>query len=303
VRKLRRHPERLGRAGPRLLLPLARLRVKLEGMSQRFAKIVLLLTPWAFWAALIGLLAIGASIGGFEGALWGVAAIEVAFILGYWRWQRWAVAPKKTTLVRAQKCLEQLIDRRRRVRWHAANLLRGIGPESKELLPGLMAAMHHDDWMVRYDVIQAIGRLGPDAKPAVPALRALVEGNSNGRVFAAGALGNICDGETEDAATASALAMAASDEEIGTRMFSAFAHWRVTRRTEVALPVLAEILRHKSAPIRRGVPNLFAERGPAPPEIIPALRAALTDRDRYVRRMAAQAINEAEANDRDRASS
>ncbi len=279
------------------LLPPAR---DADGMAEPLAKLVSMLTPWAYWAALIGVLAVGAIIGGFEGGLSAVVVIEVAFIIGYWRWQRWAVAPKKTSFACACKCLERLGDRRRGVRWRAANRLRGIGPESKELLPGLMAAMHHDDWMVRYHVIDAIGRLGPDAKPAVPALRSLVESKSLERLHAACALGKICDGDLEDEATAIALAMAASDNESGTRMFSAFAHWRVTRRTDVAVPVLVEVLRHESAPIRRGVPYLFARCGPAPPEILTVLRAALTDRDRSVRRMSAQVIDAANANDRDR---
>jgi len=89
--------------------------------------------------------------------------------------------------------------------------------------------------------------------------------------------------------------MAAMDEDVGTRIFSAFAHWRVTRQTEVVVPVFTEVLHHESAPIRRSVSHLFARCGPAPPEMLPVLQEALADRDRSVRRMAAQVINAAEA--------
>jgi HEAT repeat protein len=250
-------------------------------------------------AVVIGVfLGLGARLGGLAGAIWGVLALVVSIVAFLWFCSRWFVPPKRTTLARARECLAQLGDRRKRIRWRAANLLRGIGPDSKELLPELMAAMRHDDGMVRNFAIDAIARLGSDAKPAVSSLRTLVEGKSNQRFSAVCALWNICDGETDDEASASALAMAASDEEIGTRMYSAFAHWRITHRTEVVVPVLSEVLKHKSAPIRRSVPYLFSAYGPVPPEMLPAFRVALTDRDRSVRRLAAKVLEAAEANDR-----
>jgi HEAT repeat protein len=56
-------------------------------------------------------------------------------------------------------------------RREAARALGQMGPEAKEAVPSLMAALKDEDRAVRIQAAHALGEIGPEAKAAVPALR------------------------------------------------------------------------------------------------------------------------------------
>ena len=48
-----------------------------------------------------------------------------------------------------------------------------IDPVAEDVVPALIAALKYDNWQVREYAATALGQLGPEAKEAVPTLRAL----------------------------------------------------------------------------------------------------------------------------------
>jgi HEAT repeat protein len=67
--------------------------------------------------------------------------------------------------------------------------LERIGPQAKPAIPALIATLSSDDREVRYQAVHALGAIGPDAQAAVPALRARLDDvNSMVRNATVGAL-------------------------------------------------------------------------------------------------------------------
>ena len=58
-------------------------------------------------------------------------------------------------------------------RVHTARTLGRFGPLAAEAVPALIAALEDDSQVMRGAVIVALGRIGPKARPAVPALSAI----------------------------------------------------------------------------------------------------------------------------------
>jgi hypothetical protein len=98
-----------------------------------------------------------------------------------------------------------------------------------------------DDWRVRVNAARVLGRIGPDARAAVPALRtALNDPQQSVRFFAVEALGKIGD---ESRATVDALiATLRSDRDSAVRLEAADALGRVGSAATNALPRLLELL-------------------------------------------------------------
>ncbi len=75
---------------------------------------------------------------------------------------------------------------------HADDAVRLIGPEAKDAVPALIAALKDPDEKVRERAAESLDRIGPAAKDAVPALiAALKDSNEDVRNKAAGALRRI----------------------------------------------------------------------------------------------------------------
>ncbi len=101
---------------------------------------------------------------------------------------------------RVPTLIEALKDPDSDVGYGAAQALGRIGPEAKAAVPALIKALVDDPRnTVRSHAAQALGQIGPEAKAAVPALiEALKDENENVRNAADGALRKITDGESGD---------------------------------------------------------------------------------------------------------
>jgi len=99
-------------------------------------------------------------------------------------------------------------------RWKAARALGHLGPQAKEAVPGLVAAVDDENGHVRREAIIALGRIGPDAvAAAAPALmRVLEDPDRDIRQAAAMALGRL-----QAEAARGALTRHLTDEDEGVR--------------------------------------------------------------------------------------
>jgi HEAT repeat protein len=101
------------------------------------------------------------------------------------------------------------------VRWAACDALERIGPKAKDAVPGLTRVVREEkhDATLR-SAIRALGHIGPDAASAVPALTALLQRpDQTLRADAARALGAIGPGAKQ--AVPSLLAVYERDESPG----------------------------------------------------------------------------------------
>jgi len=78
-------------------------------------------------------------------------------------------------------------------RWKAARALGHLGPQAKDAIPGLVAAVGDQNGHVRREAIIALGRIGQEAAPSgAPALvRSLEDPDADIRQAAATALGRM----------------------------------------------------------------------------------------------------------------
>lgn len=136
--------------------------------------------------------------------------------------------------------------------------LKGIGEVA---IPALIEALKHKNQTVRRNAAQTLGRIGPEAKEAIPALVIALRDKSNNedvRRDAACSLGNIGP-ETTD-----------------------------------VVPALISALNDQSSSVRCDAAWALGKIGPAAKEAIPALKVALEDVDKYVRQSAEWALKDIE---------
>jgi HEAT repeat protein len=204
------------------------------------------------------------------------------------------------------------------VRSEAATALGEIGPTAKDAVPALLATATQKDFDFIEPIIAiTLGKIGP---AAVPALTTALEGKGVGlRRTAATALGLI---GPKAAAAAPALAAALADSEASVRQYAAqalgqigpaakgelpkltpalkdrdgavrvgtaLALWQIDRRTE-GVAVLTEVLGGKSGYLRERAARALGEIGAEAKAALPALAAALADKEAGVRAAAAEAL-------------
>jgi HEAT repeat protein len=73
----------------------------------------------------------------------------------------------------------------------AAKALGKIGPDAKEAVPALQNALKDSNIIVRHEAVTALGNIGPDAKPAFPAIVELIRGKKINRAKGVEALKKI----------------------------------------------------------------------------------------------------------------
>ncbi len=135
-------------------------------------------------------------------------------------------------------------------RWEAADVLGQIGPDARPAGPALVAALKDPDPRVREVTVQALGELAPDVPGAVPALVELFP-------------------------DVKAIRAVAEFKEAGAD----------------AVPKLTELLTHSDSVVRWNAARTLQKIGPASGPAVPALVARmLSDPDPAVREHAAEAL-------------
>jgi HEAT repeat protein len=151
-------------------------------------------------------------------------------------------------------------------------------------VPQLIEVLASQHLSVRRKAPLALGRIGPQAKRAVPALVRLLEDDDSGvRVNAAAALWQIA----RDPRGIDALEEAIRQGTYTEPYKAAVALGRLGPDAETAVPVLIAALGHADEDVRRASARALGQIGPA---AIPAVQQALAAPQEPVRRYAVQAL-------------
>jgi HEAT repeat protein len=190
-----------------------------------------------------------------------------------------------------------LWDEESHVRSSAAEALGRIGPGAKKAVPALVALLQGEaaEDHVCSATAEALGLIGPAAEPAVPVLREkLRHGDVYVGVSAALALWRI----GKDRSGAALVVAAAEDRNIRARICAAEARWHM-QGEPAAVASLLEVLQENSLNDEPGVSNLrymvaraLGRIGPPAKAAAPALREMLDDEDQYLGTTAAAALKQ-----------
>ena len=157
--------------------------------------------------------------------------------------------------------VEQLSAQGNPARREAAYQLEKLGPAAKPALPALIKALDDPDKQVWSYAVAAIAGLGPDAADAIPALIEDLDGRkSRGRR----------DRDKRQVLVRSAFAL--------------------SRIGPAAIPPLIAVLDADDSPLRAGAAKALGGMGPAAKQAIPALRENLGHGDEVVRQESIEAI-------------
>jgi HEAT repeat protein len=156
------------------------------------------------------------------------------------------------------KLLEALSSKNDIVRSVVLQVLGAMGAEAKKAVPHLMRLL--EDKGVRVRAMATLGDIGPDAREALPALLEVLKEGEPPRPFV-----------TDPRVTALEAISRISGPE-------------------VAGPLLLDAIQHGNSPRRFSALGAVERMRPQPPNLVPALLAALTDKDKGVRRRAASLL-------------
>lgn len=163
--------------------------------------------------------------------------------------------------VRTRLALADLQDRDRNVRVHAMYELQAIPAEPSRVVPALTGLLGEQDPHVRQNAIEALGRMGPSARDAIPALVGMLKDNSLLEIFRLDVV--------------ESLRKIAPDDEIVAQAMIEFC---------------VKVARHETRDdVSRAIRNL-GKIGARTNAVVPALVAALSAKDIYVRQTAAEAL-------------
>jgi HEAT repeat protein len=163
------------------------------------------------------------------------------------------------------------------------------GAAARLAMPALVRVVQQDDDpAVRAGAALALGKIGPVARSAGPALiESLKDSSSRVRAAAAlavGLIGPACGDAGQP------LAEALEDEDPAVVEAAATALGNLGPAARQAVPVLARQLASDQLVLRRRAVNVLARIGPAVQDAIPELLALLTERDGTIRRDACRAL-------------
>jgi serine/threonine-protein kinase len=174
------------------------------------------------------------------------------------------------------------------VRWRAAEALGNMGGEARPAVPAITALLRDRNEVVRWRAAEALGKVGPEAREAVPALVAALSGPPGLLTTeAAKALGRIGPSGRE---SVPALARALGNTEVFTRREAAKALVRMGASGAPAVDALIAALRDKDKVVRAEAARALGRVGPGARAAVPALTAASRDSDDLVRLAATQAL-------------
>jgi HEAT repeat protein len=171
----------------------------------------------------------------------------------------------------------------------AATALAGIGRDAREAVPELTAALHDKDPQVQLAAAGALWLVDGRAKDALHgAEKGLQSANEALRQQAVSLLGRMGQAARE---AEPALRQALDQERnMTTRLGAADALWRVSGKTEAALPLLRAGLKDPFQFNRVRAARVLGDMGGAAKQAVADLRAAALDPDAGVREAAARAL-------------
>ena len=185
--------------------------------------------------------------------------------------QLWGAQPDLSSLI------EDLSASKAPTRESAAESLGRFGPAAGAAVPALVDALKDKEERVRHEALNALEMIGPSARQAVPALQGIIEnGPPNMKLGAIHALGAI--GAEAEPATESLVAIAKGDDQslsIAAVLTLVRIHPGKKDKQAQAVPILIKALDSKQLQIRNDAITALGEIGaPAVPELIEVLKAA-----------------------------
>ncbi len=205
-----------------------------------------------------------------------------------------------------------------RVFWYTAAAVTELGPEAKAAVPPLIAAlrtkvaatgatvgyityggvgMSKEDGPVRLAAAVALGKIGADAREAVPELtRALADTDPRVRGEAAAALGAI--GPKAAAAVPELARMAVGEEE---DLLADLVAKALGEIGAPAVPALISMVRTGKPKVRVRAMTAIGAIGPKADAALPELSLAIDDRDEEIRTAAAEALGAVGSGPKERA--
>jgi HEAT repeat protein len=202
-----------------------------------------------------------------------------------------AIPPRQSV----QHWTEQLSAADFRDRWYAAYALGTLGPEAAPAVPALRNVLElhgdkADHEYVRGMAAWALGRIGPAAESAIPLLSQTMHSRGHLAVRRASveSLGNF--GASAKAVVPD-LVKLLDDDDATTRVNTAVALWKIDRHPKAA-PALVEMLRHGKPPEPYLAAVALGQMQPDAAAVAPALIEALHSSDGDVRRAAARSLGQ-----------
>lgn len=179
-----------------------------------------------------------------------------------------AAAPAAEAVALARQLKSPDADQRRA----AAKALCDMGPEARPAVPALIQALKDKDLFVRRFSAQAIGEVGPDAKEAVPALKASLGGSRKEVVeAAANALGKLGPGGIRTLTDV----VKNPRQELDVRRAAVAALGNAGANAKAAIPVLIDVLKGGTGDPKPGKNK--KRTGPADPNLRVEAALALGD--------------------------
>lgn len=176
-----------------------------------------------------------------------------------------------------------------RLRQEACRMLGILGPEAREAVPALLAALKDDDEVLRRRASDALSRLGQEVVPVL--LRAFLQNDSRTREGTARALGAY--GPASKKAVAQ-FQLSMQEKDIPVQVQASLAMWHVEGDGREAIPALIAVVDKKDSPARAeamealGIIGLDIGTGNQP--LTETLTRGLKDRDSRVRMQAIRAL-------------
>jgi len=179
------------------------------------------------------------------------------------------------------------------LRANAAQLLGRIGPPAKEAVPALIKALSSENSGIQASASAALGEIGPAAKEAVPALiKALSSENIRVRASASAALGQIGPA-AKDAVPALTQTLSTDDQNnLRSSALEALEKIGVPTTELIVKKYIADLLLEHDSKVRALAAQALGKIGPEAKQAFPSLTAALDDSNGKVRAKAAAALIE-----------
>jgi HEAT repeat protein len=174
--------------------------------------------------------------------------------------------------------------------------LGGLPPPPVESFPALLDALSLDNWVLRETVPTALAKLGPAARPALPALAKLAAREladpRDSALPAAAAIPSIDPDSAEaQAQLAPVVALLRDSPEGFVRQQAAMVLSKYGPSASAAVPALRQALSSEVADVRQRAALLLGSIGPAAQPALSGLDAMATrDPDASARQFAAQAV-------------